>query len=99
MAAGWLAAEAASARPAVRCAGAVLIGAAQSLCSYPAPSGPAQSCAYRCELATAANQPQRVQGAFNLTSGASKVQNYQGAGFARALSPPIVLCQGRRGTP
>ena len=43
--------------------------------------------------------PQLVQGAVTLPPGASNVQVYQGSGFARAIAPPIVLCQGRKGAP
>jgi hypothetical protein len=94
-----LAAAPAAARPAVRCAGAVLMGAAQLLCSHADPMAPTQTCTYRWELATDANQPQLAQGSFAIPPGASNVQIWQGSGFARALTSPIVLCQGRRGGP
>jgi len=87
------------ARSAVSCAGAVLAGGAQMLCSHVDPQAPPQFCTFKWELATTANQPRQVQGAVTLPPGASNVQVYQGSGFARALSPPIVLCQGRKGTP
>jgi hypothetical protein len=89
----------ASARPAASCAGAVLAGAAQLLCSHVNPKAPPQFCTFKWELATTANMPQLVQGAVTLPPGASNVQVYQGSGFARAIAPPIVLCQGRKGVP
>jgi len=94
----WLAAAGpASARPVVSCGGAVLLGGAQLLCSHVVPAAPAQVCNFSWALATAANQTQIVQGTFLVPPGASNVMVYQGGGFNRALSEPIVLCQGKRG--
>ena len=89
----------AEARSAVSCVGVVLAGAAQMLCSHVIPTAPPQFCTFRWELATPANQPQLVQGAVTLPPGATNVEVYQGSGFARAVAPPIVLCQGRKGAP
>jgi hypothetical protein len=69
------------------------------LCSHVDPRAPAQMCTFSWALATAANQTQVVEGSFLLAPGASNVQVYQGSGFARAVSEPIVLCQGRKGKP
>jgi hypothetical protein len=89
----------ASARPAVSCGGAALLGGAQLLCSHVDPKAPVQSCTFSWALATAANQTQVVSGSFLLAPGASNVQVYQGAGFIHAMSGPIVLCQGKRRVP
>lgn len=89
----------ASARTPVACAGAVLAGAAQLLCSEADPTVPPQFCTFKWELATLANEAQGVQGAFTIPAGAVNLQVFEGTGFARAMSPPIVLCQGRRGAP
>ena len=94
-----LALGAASAKTAVNCAGAALLGAAQLLCSHVDPKAAAQLCTFRWELATSANQVQLAQGSFLIPPGASNVQVYSAAGFVRAVSPPIVLCQGRKGSP
>ncbi len=83
----------------VSCAGAALLGGAQLLCSHVDPSEPAQLCTFSWALATPANQTQVVEGSFLLPPGASNVEVYQSGGFTRAMSEPIVLCQGRRGAP
>ena len=81
------------------CGGAALLGGAQLLCSHIDPKAPAQFCTFSWALATPANQTQVVSGSFLLPPGAANVQVYQGAGFAHAMSPPIVLCQGKRRAP
>jgi hypothetical protein len=83
-------------RPVVTCAGAALLGGVQLLCSHTDPMAPAQVCNYSWALATPTNQTQVVEGSFLLPPRASNVTVYQGGGFARALSEPIVLCQGKR---
>jgi hypothetical protein len=90
-------ANVALAKSAVSCAGAVSAGGAQLLCSHVAPKMPAQLCTFSWALATIpTNQPLVVTGSVLLPPGSSNVQVYQGAGFARAMSEPIVLCQGKR---
>ena len=81
----------------VSCGGAVLLGGAQLLCSHVDPSAPPQICTYSWALATPANQTQIVEGSFLIPPGTSNLMVYQGSGFVRALSEPIVLCQGKRG--
>jgi hypothetical protein len=83
----------------VNCAGAALLGGAQLLCSHLDPRAPAQLCTFSWALATATNQTQIVQGSFLLPPGVSNMEVYEGAGFVRAVSGPIVMCQGRRGNP
>jgi hypothetical protein len=83
----------------VSCAGAAMLGGAQLLCSHVDPGEPAQLCTFSWALATPKNETQVVEGSFLLAPGASNVQVYQGGGFARALSEPIVLCQGRHRAP
>jgi hypothetical protein len=87
------------AKTVVNCGGAALLGGAQLLCSHLDPHAPAQLCTFSWALATATNQTQIVQGSFLLPPGASNVEEYEGAGFVRAVSGPIVICHGRRGSP
>jgi hypothetical protein len=96
---GMIAATPVAAAPATNCAGVVLMGAAQLLCSHIDPKAPEQFCTFKWSLADNSNMPQLAQGSFLLPPGATNMQIYSGAGFARALTPPIVLCQGRRGKP
>ena len=37
-----------------------------------------------------------VEGSFLLPPGAANVQVYQGAGFDRSMSDPIVICRGTK---
>ena len=93
----WLlAASPALANSPVSCGGAVLLGGVQLLCSHVDPSAPAQVCNYSWALATPANQTQVVEGSFLIPPGVSNLTVYQGGGFVRALSEPIVICQGKR---
>jgi hypothetical protein len=87
------------AKPAVSCSGAALLGGAQLLCSQVDPRAPAQLCTFSWALATPANQTQVVSGSFLLPPGASNLEVYEAGGFSHAMSPPIVLCQGRRRAP
>jgi hypothetical protein len=93
------AAGSALAKTVVNCGGAALLGGAQLLCSHLDPRAPAQICTFSWALATATNQTQIVQGSFLMPPGASNVEVYEGTGFVRAVSGPIVICQGRRGSP
>jgi hypothetical protein len=86
----------AAAKPAVNCAGAVLAGGAELLCSHVLPQAPTQLCTYSWALATSANQIKVVNGSFLLPPGSSNVDVYQASGYARASSEPIVMCQGKR---
>jgi hypothetical protein len=92
-----LASTPANAKTAVSCGGAALLGGVELLCSHVDPTAPPQICSYSWALATPANQTQIVQGSFLIPPGSSNVIVYQGSGFIRALSEPIVLCQGKRG--
>ena len=92
-----LAVSPALAKTIVSCGGAALLGGVQLLCSHVEPTAPAQICSYSWALATPMNQTQIVEGSFLISPGTSNLTVYQGGGFARALSEPIVLCQGRRG--
>lgn len=83
----------------VNCGGAALMGGAELLCSHVNPRAPAQLCTFSWALATAANQTQVVSGSFLIEPGAANVQVYESGGFVRAVSGPIVICQGRRGKP
>lgn len=79
---------------AVSCGGQALPGGALLMCSHVAPDRPTQSCTFSWALVTTANAVQVEQGSFLLPPGAKNVQVYQGSGFVRASSPPIILCQG-----
>ncbi len=98
LAAGFalLAASPALGKSIVSCGGAVLLGGVQLLCSHVDPVAPAQVCSYSWALATPANQTQIVQGSFLIPPRTSNLMVYQGGGFVRAMSEPIVLCQGKR---
>jgi hypothetical protein len=94
----WIAiAGPAAASSAVSCAGEALLSGALLLCSHLDPKQPPQLCTFSWTLATPANRAQIVQGTFLLPPGSANVQVYAGAGFIRAMSEPIVLCQGKRG--
>ncbi len=80
----------------VSCGGAALLGGVQLLCSHVDPTAPAQVCNFSWALTTSAIQTQVVEGSFLITPGTSNLTVYQGSGFVRALSEPIVLCQGKR---
>ncbi len=95
----FVAASPCFAKTAVNCGGAALLGGAQLLCSHTDPGAPAQICTFSWALATAANQTQVVQGSFLLAPGVSNLLVYESGGFVRAVSEPIVLCQGERRTP
>jgi hypothetical protein len=86
----------AAAKSAVSCGGAVLLNGTELLCSHVDPKEPEQFCTFSWALATLTNQMQVVQGSFLLPPGASNIVVYQGGGFTRAMSEPIVLCQGKR---
>lgn len=77
------------------CAGAALAGGAELLCSQTDPDAPAQTCSFSWTLMTTANRQSVVGGSFLLPVGVTNAVVYQGAGFAYALSNPVVLCQGR----
>lgn len=78
----------------VSCAGIAMLGGAQLLCSQADPQAPTQLCTFSWALVTETNATQIVEGSFLLPVGASNVQIYQGSGFNRASSNPIVLCHG-----
>lgn len=92
-------AEPAFAASAVSCGGAALLSGAELLCSHVNPRAPAQICTYSWALTTTANQTQVVSGSFLIEPGAANVEEYEGGGFIRAVSGPIVICQGKRGKP
>jgi hypothetical protein len=91
------AAGSANASSVVSCDGEALLSGALLFCSHLDPKQPPQLCTFSWTLATSANRSQIVQGTFLLPPGSSNVQVYQGGGFIRAMSGPIVLCQGKRG--
>ena len=94
---GFPTVRAAGASQAVSCGGQALPGGALLMCSHVAPDRPTQSCTFSWALVTPANAVQVEQGSFLLPPGATNVQIYQGGGFVRASSPPIILCQGGEG--
>ena len=95
LAIGALAAVA-TARPAsaatpANCAGDVMMGGAELMCSLPVKSPP-QLCTYSWALTTADNEPKVVNGSFLLPPGVANMQIYEAFGFNNEMSPPIVLC-------
>jgi hypothetical protein len=92
----------ATARPAsaatpANCAGDVMMGGAELMCSLPAKSPP-QLCTYSWALMTADNQAKVVNGAFLLPAGVVNMQIYEAYGFSTEMSPPIVLCNQKPDT-
>lgn len=77
------------------CAGAVMMGGAQLMCSLPN-GKKSEVCNYSWALMTMDSQTRVISGTFVLPPGANNMQIYQGSGFANALSMPIVLCQDKR---
>ena len=78
------------------CGGFALLGGAQLICSHTDPLAPAQICTYSWTLAGPTGSPNVAQGSFLLTPGLTNATVYQGSGAAYELSPPVVLCQGRK---
>jgi hypothetical protein len=83
----------------VNCGGAALLGGAQLICSHIVATAPPQLCTFSWALATADNQTRVISGSFLIQPGVANLQVYQGAGFAHAMSEPIILCQGKRRAP
>jgi len=73
------------------CAGAVMLGGAQLMCSLPAKEPP-QLCTYSWALMTTDSQTKVINGSFLLPSGVANMQIYQAFGFNSELSPPIIIC-------
>lgn len=80
----------------VRCAGMALMGAAQLACSHVDKKAPAQFCNFSWALHSDTDGAQVEEGSFFIPPGARNVTVYQGNGFDRALSDPIVMCHGRK---
>ncbi|TPM30307.1 hypothetical protein FJ955_10965 [Mesorhizobium sp. B2-2-2] len=85
---------AATAKEAVSCGGAAMLGGAQLNCSHVEAEAPPQFCTYSWALHTPAGDRKIVEGSFALPPRASNVTIYQGSGFDSALSNPIVICRG-----
>ncbi len=86
----------AAAGPAFSCGGFAMAGGAELFCSHVDPKAPAQSCSWSWTLLTTANAPSVVNGSFLLVPGVQNDMVYEGFGFNAPLSPPVVLCQGRK---
>lgn len=87
----------ARAESAVSCGGTAMLGAAMLLCNHVVPTAPAQFCTFKWSLLTSSGSQKMVEGSFTLPPGASNVQVYQAGGFDRALTNPVILCQGVQG--
>ena len=87
------AARYACAEPRVACGGAVMLGAAQLACSYPAEASSPQFCTFSWSLTGAEGMVSVVQGSFSVTPGTENASVYQGAGFSSALGDPVLFCQ------
>lgn len=90
------AASAAQAAAPFSCGGFALLGGAQILCSHVDPKAPAQVCTFSWALMTETSGARVAQGSFLLVPGVSNATVYQGSGFSGELSPPIILCQGKK---
>ena len=86
----------AAAKEAVSCGGAAMLGGAQLNCSHVEPKAPPQFCSFSWALHMATGDQKVVEGSFLLPPGAANVQVYQGAGFDRSMSDPIVICRGNK---
>ena len=78
------------------CGGFAMLGGAQLICSHTDPTAPAQICTYSWSLAGPNGTLNVVQGSFLLTPGLTNATVYQGSGASYELSPPVILCQGRK---
>jgi hypothetical protein len=88
------AAPAAAASP-VSCGGAVMMNAAELLCSHLDPHGPPQLCTYSWALLKTDSSTKVAQGSFLLPPGVANMQIYTANGFLNALTPPIIICQSK----
>jgi hypothetical protein len=86
----------AAAGKAVSCGGAAILGGAQLNCSHVDPGAPPQFCGFSWALHLSTGDQKIVEGGFLLPPGASNVQVYQGSGFDRSMSDPIVICRGTK---
>ena len=86
----------AAAKEAVSCGGAAMLGGAQLNCSHVDPTAPPQFCSFSWALHMSTGDQKVVEGSFLLPLGAANVQVYQGGGFDRAMSDPIVICRGTK---
>ena len=90
------AAGGAGAAPAFSCGGFAMLGGAQLICSHVDPTAPTQICTFSWTLMTPSSGLQVAQGSFLLPRGVSDATVYQGSGFSGELSPPIIMCQGKK---
>jgi hypothetical protein len=77
------------------CAGVVLFGSAELMCSQVDQRALAQLCTYSWALMTTGGATKVVDGSFLLPPHTSNMQIYQGIGFDNQLSEPIVMCRGK----
>ena len=83
------------AAPPVSCGGAVMMNAAELLCSHLDPHAPPQLCSYSWALLKTDSSTKVAQGSFLLPPGVANMQIYAANGFLNALTPPIIMCQQR----
>jgi len=77
------------------CAGVVMFGGAQLMCSQVDQRALAQLCTFSWALMTTGGATKVVDGSFLLPPHTSNMQIYQGTGFDNQLSEPIVMCRGK----
>ena len=88
--------QAAVAAPApASCAGVVMFGGAQLMCSQLNSKAAAQFCTFSWALMETDGTTKVVDGSFLLPPDTSNMQIYQGSGFNTQLSEPIVMCRGK----
>jgi hypothetical protein len=89
----WLLVSPAAAASPVSCGGAVMMNAAELLCSHLDPHAPPQLCSYSWALLKTDSSTKVAQGSFLLPPGVANMQIYAANGFLNALTPPIIMCQ------
>jgi hypothetical protein len=87
---------AAAAKSPVTCAGAVMMGGAQLMCSHTDSEAPPQICTYSWDLQLMDLTTKVIEGSFLIQPGVTNMQIYQGSGFNQQVTGPIVMCQAKK---
>jgi hypothetical protein len=85
-----------AAKSPVTCAGAVMMGGAQLMCSHTDSEAPPQICTFSWDLQLMDMTTKVVEGSFLITPGVTNMQIYQGGGFNQQVTGPIVMCQAKK---
>lgn len=84
------------AKEVVSCGGAAMLGGAQLNCSLVEPKAAPRFCSFSWALHMPTGDQKIVEGSFLLPPGAANVSVYQGSGFDRSMSDPIVICRSTK---